>query len=51
MDLMQLLTTEQTERAKKQQHKAAFQSYKQFEFLKAGILTPEEQRQQEAAQK
>jgi hypothetical protein len=41
LDITQLFESEKTERARREMHKRAFQSYKKFEFLKAGILEPE----------
>ena len=47
MDLMQLLENEETERARKKMHKDSFNAYKRFEFLKAGLRTPEEKQEDE----
>lgn len=43
MDLSQLFESEYTDRARREMHKRAFHNYKDFEFLKAGVLTRKEE--------
>ena len=38
LDLTQLFESERAEKARREQHKRAFQQFKKYEFLKAGIL-------------
>lgn len=42
LDLTQLFESEKAQQARKEMHKRSFQSFKKYEFLKAGILDPEE---------
>jgi len=40
IDLTSLFENEKTEKTRRETHKMAFQNYKKFEFLKAGIMNP-----------
>jgi hypothetical protein len=48
IDVTSLYESEQTEKARLRMHKKAFQSYKDFEFLKAGITKPKKDTQGQA---
>lgn len=41
LDLTQLFESERAQEARRETHKRAFQTFKRYEFLKAGILEPE----------
>ena len=45
LDLTQLFESERAEKARREQHKRAFQQFKKYEFLKAGILDSAEEKE------
>jgi len=49
IDMTVLFNTERAERLRKRLHKKAFKTYKNYEFLKAGLVKPKEQTQRRDA--
>ena len=51
LDITQLFESERLEAVRRDQHKKAFQQFKKYEFLKAGLFDDKQKKEQKLKQK